>query len=120
MKIVLFEEKEICRISSYSFRKNYSFLNLEIVANSNSCRNIVIFYLINVIFAAEIIQGRKIFKSGNHMRKYSTQNWSGHVFLSKYFKIRCWKSKLDIHAIISFEKILKFPLNTFNPKPNPY
>ena len=74
MKIVLFEEKEICRISSYRFRKNYSFLNLEIVANSNSCRNIVIFYLINVIFAAEIIQGRKIFKSGNHMRKYSTQN----------------------------------------------
>ena len=29
-------------ISSYSFRGNYSFLNLEIVANSNSCRNISI------------------------------------------------------------------------------
>ena len=35
------------RISSYSFLRNYSFLNLEIVANSNSCRNISIFYLIN-------------------------------------------------------------------------
>ena len=34
-------------ISSYSFRGNYSFLNLEIGANSNSCRNISIFYLIN-------------------------------------------------------------------------
>ena len=40
-------------ISSYNFRGNYScgnysFLNLEIVANiSNSCRNISIFYLIN-------------------------------------------------------------------------
>ena len=34
-------------ISSYSFRGNYSFLNLEIVANSNSCYNISIFYLIN-------------------------------------------------------------------------
>ena len=35
------------RISSYSFLENYSLLNLEIVANSNSCRNISIFYLIN-------------------------------------------------------------------------
>ena len=35
------------RISSYSFRGNYSFLNLDIVANSNSCRNISIFCLIN-------------------------------------------------------------------------
>ena len=35
------------RISSYSFRGNYSFLNLEIVANSNNCCNISIFYLIN-------------------------------------------------------------------------
>ena len=37
----------IYRISSYIFHGNYSFLNLEIVANSNSCRNISIFYLIN-------------------------------------------------------------------------
>ena len=35
----------IYRISSYSFRGNYSILNLEIVANSNSCGNISIFYL---------------------------------------------------------------------------
>ena len=32
-------------ISSYSFLGNYSFLNLEIVANSNSYCNISIFYL---------------------------------------------------------------------------
>jgi hypothetical protein len=50
------------RISSYSFSGNYSFLDLKIVANSNSCRNISIFYLINRIFAAEPIQGRKLFK----------------------------------------------------------
>ena len=31
----------------YRFRGNISFLNLEIVANSNSCRNVSIFYLIN-------------------------------------------------------------------------
>ena len=49
-----------------------SFLNLEIVANSNSCRNISIFYLINWIFGTETIQGRKLFKGGNYMRKYST------------------------------------------------
>ena len=35
------------RISSYSSHGNYSVLNLEIVANSNSCRNILISYLIN-------------------------------------------------------------------------
>ena len=29
----------------YRFSGNYSFLNLEIVANSNSCRNVTIFYL---------------------------------------------------------------------------
>ena len=33
-------------ISSYSFHRNYSFLNLEIVANSNSCRNLSIVHLI--------------------------------------------------------------------------
>ena len=48
------------RISSYSFRGNYSFLNLEIVANSNSCRNISIFW--------KTIQERNVFKCGNYMR----------------------------------------------------
>ena len=45
------------RISSYSFRGNYSFLNFEIAANSNSCRNISNYYWINWIFTAETIQG---------------------------------------------------------------
>ena len=35
------------RISSYSFCGNYSFLNLEIVVNSSTCRNISISYIIN-------------------------------------------------------------------------
>ena len=48
------------RNSIYSFRGNYSFLILEIVSNSNSFINISIFYLINWIFAAETIQGRKL------------------------------------------------------------
>ena len=60
----------IYRISSYSFQGNYSFSNLKIVANLNSCRNISIFYLINWFFAAETIQGRKLIKDGNYMRKY--------------------------------------------------
>ena len=50
-------------ISSYSFRGNYSFFNLKIVANSYSCRNISIFYLINWIFTAKTIQGRKSLRS---------------------------------------------------------
>ena len=70
--LVMMSWKHTYRISSYSFRGNYSFLNLEIVANSNSCRNIYIFYLINWFFAAETIQGRKLFKGGNYMRKYGT------------------------------------------------
>ena len=46
------------------------FFNLEIIANSNSCRNISILYLINKIFAGETIQKRKVFKGGNYLRKY--------------------------------------------------
>ena len=71
----------ICHISSYSFRRNYSFLNLEIVANSNSCHNISIFYLVNRNFCCgkysreESIHGRKLFKGGNYMRKYGSQYW---------------------------------------------
>ena len=45
---------------------NYSFFNLAIVANSNNCRNFSIFYLINLIYAAETIQGRKLIKGGNY------------------------------------------------------
>ena len=71
--------KNTYRISSYNFRRNYSFLNLEIVANSNSCRNISIFYLINWIFDAETILGWKqyeemvcywkcFFRDGNFFR----------------------------------------------------
>ena len=51
------EPKVTYRISSYSFRKNYSFLSFEIMANSNSCSNISFFYLINWFFAPETIQG---------------------------------------------------------------
>ena len=40
---------------------NYSLWNLEIAANSNSCPNISIFDLVFQIFAAETIQGRKLF-----------------------------------------------------------
>ena len=53
---------KVYRISSYSLRGNYTFLNLEILA------------LINWIFVAEIIQGRKLFKVGNYSRKYGTSN----------------------------------------------
>ena len=52
------------RISSFSFRGNYSFLNFEILGNLIKGRNMSIFYLINGIFAAETIQG------WNYMRKY--------------------------------------------------
>ena len=54
----------IYRISSYSFRGNYSFLNLEIQ------RSQYIRPKVTVHKGAETIQGRKLFKGGNYMRKY--------------------------------------------------
>ena len=36
--------------------------------NSNSCRKFQFFYLINGIFAAETIQGRKLFEEIRYMR----------------------------------------------------
>ena len=54
----------VYRISANSFREIYSrglfFFDSEIVTNSNSCRNISIFYLLNCSFAAETNQGRKL------------------------------------------------------------
>ena len=52
------------RISSYSFRGNYSFLNLKIQ------RSQYIRPKVTVHKCAETIQGRKLFKGGNYMRKY--------------------------------------------------
>ena len=62
--VLFFVKINSYRISSYSFRGNYSFLNLEI-QRSNYIRPKV-----TVHKAAETIQGRKLFKGGNYMRKY--------------------------------------------------
>ena len=48
---------------------NFSFMNLEIVANSNSCRNTSIFYLINEIFAAETNHWEVLTAETNQWRK---------------------------------------------------
>ena len=58
------KKKSKYRISSYGFRENNFFVNLEIVANSNSCRNGCMFYFISRIFVRklfieETIQGQK-------------------------------------------------------------
>ena len=55
------------RISSYSFRGNYSFLDLEIQ------RSQYIRPKVTAHKGAETIQGRKLFKGGNYMRKYGIQ-----------------------------------------------
>ena len=54
------------RISSYSFRGNYSFFKLEIQ------RSQYIRPKVTVHKVVETIQGRKLFKGGNYMRKYGT------------------------------------------------
>ena len=68
----------IYRISSYSFSKNYSFLNLEIL-RSQYIRPKVIVHT-----GAEPIQGRKLFKGGNYMRKYGMSLPSAWVIESAY------------------------------------
>ena len=56
------------RISSYSFRGNYSFLDSEIQKSQ------YIKPKVTVHKCAETIQGRELFKGGNYMRKYG--NWN--------------------------------------------
>ena len=55
------------RISSYSFRGNYSFLNMEIQRSQYKRPKVTVHK------GAETIQGRKLFKGGNYMRKYGIQ-----------------------------------------------
>jgi hypothetical protein len=57
------------RISSYSLRGNYSFLNLTFGDSTYKCGN---------YSRKETIQGRKLFKGGNYSRKYGTQKMWGH------------------------------------------
>ena len=61
---ILISKLIVYRISSYSFCGNYSFLNLEIQ------RSQFIRPKVTVHKGAETIQGRKLFKGGNYMRKY--------------------------------------------------
>ena len=52
------------RISSYSFRGNYSFLNLEILENSNSCRKF------NLLRKTEFLL-RKLYEEIRHLNEGS-------------------------------------------------
>ena len=71
----------------------YSFLNLEIVANSNSCCNISIFYLINWFFAAETIQrketiqGRKLYEEIRYVKnnQINFQKCYGPIVIVVYY-----------------------------------
>ena len=72
---------------------------MEIVANSNICRNIWIFYLINWIFAAGTIERRKLFKGGNYMRKYGMQG----LVLVSTFKVGMYVGyffALDLYSFL--------------------
>jgi hypothetical protein len=82
------------RISSYSFRGNYSFLNLEIQ------RSQYIRPKVTVNKCAETIQGRKLFKGGNYMRKYGMY-FVGSNFFTNATLTSCpfLSSKLDSPVI---------------------
>ena len=74
----IFCPKIIYRISSYSFRGNYSFLDLEIQ------RSQYIRPKVTVHKGAETIQGRKLFKGGNYMRKYGKAFFPFLILKGKY------------------------------------
>ena len=63
-----FSPNVVYRISSYSFRGNYSFLDSDLEIQ----RSQYIRPKVTVHICAETIQGRKLFKGGNYMRKYGT------------------------------------------------
>ena len=71
----------IYRISSYSFRGNYSFLKLEIQ------RSQYIRPKVTVHKGAETIQGRKLFKGGNYMRKYGSTSYEAEMLIFLGFKV---------------------------------
>ena len=66
-------------ISSYGFHGNYSFLNLKIQRSQYKRPKITVYK------CEETIQGRKLFKDGNYMRKYG--NKAGYLRLL-YFEIK--------------------------------
>ena len=89
MDQTLFAYKIKYRISSYSFREHYSFLKLE------TQRSHYIWLNVTVNRGAETIQGRKLSKGGNYMRKYGKykkkhlektlgQKHSANIFTSHY------------------------------------
>ena len=95
-------------ISSYSFRGNYSFLELTLctVTFGNSTYRY-----------AETIQGRKLFKGENYMRKYGyiyrsfftrqryldnfKDNWWEFVYKNSFFIF--WKVSFRIYCKMSFQ-----------------
>ena len=79
------------------FLTNYSFFNFEIVANSNSSRNISSFYLINWIFPSETIQGRKY----GSLLQFSFEN--------KHY----WN---DLYLLTSFHFLIFFFTHSFTSK----
>ena len=63
-RLILLRAHFIYHISSNSFRRNYSFLNLEIQRSQHMRPKFTVHKCV------ETIQGRKLFKGGNYMSKY--------------------------------------------------
>ena len=79
--------------SSYSFRGNYSFLNLEIQ------RSQYIRLKVTVHKCVETIQGWKLFKGGNYMRKYGMYMY---VLLTLYVNCTYWckgKNNKNLYSV---------------------
>ena len=80
--------------SCEQFPQKLCFLDLEIVANSNSCRNICKFTYLRLFLLRKLSYGKKLFKAGNYSRKYGKlllrclQSWTK-CFIQTFLDLRC-------------------------------
>ena len=103
------------RISSYSFRGNYSFLNLEIQ------RSHYIRPKVTVHKGAETIQGRKLFKGGNYMRKYGMYYFNFLMPTKQNFcSINLWNDFVFCFLVIVISQTTWSGATPRSPQPLPY
>ena len=86
------------RMFSYNFRGKYSFLNLEIQSSH------YIKPKVTVHKVAETIQGRKLFKGGNYMRKYGILYTIVYTYIV-FFKVQ--SCKITVWELRSIFKVTR-------------
>ena len=82
------------------FQRDYSLLNLEIVANANSCRNISIFLLSKLKFCCGNNSREELSKGGIYMRKYGSFQKSVNLIYERYLNSCSVRSRVPRHKVL--------------------